>query len=119
MLFFVLPIEVRWLALIAWIGYGWRFLSSPLWIERLHIFASVANFLLFFGPALIARWRGRQRRWQHQRQQAEAAKVPRNVCAVCGRSNVSDPQLEFRYCSQCGDGSCYCQEHLADHEHRT
>ena len=38
-------------------------------------------------------------------------------CTVCGRTDVSDPQLEFRYCSKCKGYYCYCEEHISNHAH--
>lgn len=38
-------------------------------------------------------------------------------CTVCGRTDVSDPQLEFRYCSRCSGYHCYCEDHISNHEH--
>ena len=40
-------------------------------------------------------------------------------CTVCGRTDVSNPELEFRYCSRCQGYHCYCQDHISDHEHIT
>lgn len=38
-------------------------------------------------------------------------------CAICGRTEVSNPDLEFRYCSKCESGYEYCQDHLFAHIH--
>ena len=38
-------------------------------------------------------------------------------CTVCGRTDVSDPDLEFRYCSRCNGYYCYCQDHINNHSH--
>lgn len=38
-------------------------------------------------------------------------------CAVCGRTELDDPTLEFRYCSKCGGDYEYCSDHLYTHEH--
>lgn len=38
-------------------------------------------------------------------------------CTVCGRTDVSDPGLEFRYCSRCKGYYCYCEDHISNHEH--
>lgn len=38
-------------------------------------------------------------------------------CAVCGRTNLSDPQLDFRYCSKCEGSYEYCSEHIFTHIH--
>ena len=38
-------------------------------------------------------------------------------CTVCGRTDVSNPELEFRYCSKCKGYYCYCQDHISNHTH--
>ncbi|MBQ6469530.1 MAG: hypothetical protein IJJ50_05720 [Lachnospiraceae bacterium] len=41
----------------------------------------------------------------------------RHRCVICGRTEVTDPDLTFRYCSKCTGGKEYCQDHLFTHEH--
>lgn len=38
-------------------------------------------------------------------------------CTVCGRTDVSNPELEFRYCSRCNGYYCYCEDHISNHAH--
>ena len=38
-------------------------------------------------------------------------------CTICGRTDISDPDLEFRYCSRCKGYHCYCIEHINSHTH--
>ena len=38
-------------------------------------------------------------------------------CTICGRTDVSNPELEFRYCSRCKGYYCYCEEHINNHSH--
>lgn len=38
-------------------------------------------------------------------------------CAVCGRTENDDPNLEFRFCSKCNGNYEYCSEHLYTHTH--
>lgn len=38
-------------------------------------------------------------------------------CRVCGRTDISNPELEFRYCSRCAGYQCYCEDHINNHEH--
>lgn len=38
-------------------------------------------------------------------------------CTVCGRTDVSNPELDFRYCSKCNGYYCYCEEHISNHTH--
>ena len=41
----------------------------------------------------------------------------RHKCAICGRTELDDPRLEFRYCSKCNGNYEYCSDHLFSHEH--
>ena len=41
----------------------------------------------------------------------------RHKCTVCGRTDVSNPDLEFRYCSRCNGYYCYCEDHINNHAH--
>ena len=43
--------------------------------------------------------------------------VSRHRCAVCGRTELTNPDLEFRFCSKCNGNYEYCQEHLFTHQH--
>ena len=53
-----------------------------------------------------------------QSHQADTAKAPyTHRCTVCGRTDVSNPELEFRYCSRCSGYHCYCEEHIGNHTH--
>lgn len=45
------------------------------------------------------------------------APLYRHKCTVCGRTDVTNPELEFRYCSKCNGYYCYCQEHINNHPH--
>ncbi|MCR5293755.1 MAG: hypothetical protein K6E30_01090 [Lachnospiraceae bacterium] len=41
----------------------------------------------------------------------------RHRCEICGRTELSDPDLEFRYCSRCEGSHEYCMDHLYTHRH--
>ena len=41
----------------------------------------------------------------------------RHRCEVCGRTEISNPELEFRYCSKCEGAHEFCEEHLHAHIH--
>ena len=38
-------------------------------------------------------------------------------CTICGRTELDDESLEFRYCSKCEGSHEYCQDHLFTHQH--
>ena len=57
---------------------------------------------------------------EFKRQMAEprpGSGITRHKCAVCGRTEVTNPELEFRYCSKCEGNFEYCQDHLFTHQH--
>lgn len=120
-LFFILPIQIRWLALLTWIGYGWVILVSP-WSQRLVVLASVFNFFLFFGRDLLEQMlAGRLSMVQQASRFAMRPKEPSyyHRCLVCGITDKSHPAMDFRYCSKCAGSCCYCLDHLRNHEHLT
>lgn len=119
-LFFILPVKIKWIALLAlaqmlWLGY--QFVRVGAWPATLLIVAALANVVLFFGPDMLLRLRGRQRRQARRRAAEKDAATPNHRCAVCGKTDLSDPQMQFRYCSKCDGKRAYCMDHLRDHEH--
>lgn len=66
LLFFILPIKVKWLAIIDAAFYAWSLIVSR-WPERIALLVSLVNIALFFGPDLYNRiynWR-RRRQWRN------------------------------------------------------
>ena len=47
----------------------------------------------------------------------KATPVSRHKCAICGRTDESNPELTFRYCSKCTGSYEYCEDHLFTHRH--
>ena len=43
--------------------------------------------------------------------------IARHKCAICGRTELTNPELEFRFCSKCNGNYEYCQDHLFTHTH--
>ncbi len=114
--FFILPVRIKWLALIAWIGYIYQFAVNG-WSIRLQVLASVANFLLFFAADIGRTLRHGRRTMARKAERITNDHEPRHVCFVCGKTDVTHPDLDFRYCSKCAGDQCYCPEHIQNHEH--
>lgn len=117
-LFFILPVKIKWLALITWIFYGFMLVEGN-WMERAAIVASIINFLIFFSGDIVRSIRHRGRRAKNKFQQMQNAPDPDEAfhkCEVCGRTDKTNPELEFRYCPLCG-GKGYCMDHIANHQH--
>lgn len=110
LMFLVIPMQVRWLAIA--IGGFMLFgaLGQPLYLGYLVL--AFGNYLLWAGiPAL--RGQARAVGTAERKRKFEKAKVPEDAafhsCAECGKTDVSDPDLEFRMAE---DGKEYCEDHL-------
>jgi hypothetical protein len=114
-LMFILPIRIRWLALITWIAYGYVFIRGP-WQVKVIIFASLLNYFIFLGRDHLREIKQGQRRRTFQAKVAKAAH-PSHTCRVCGVNSDTSPKMAFRYCSKCAGQCCYCPEHIQNHEH--
>lgn len=124
LLMFVIPIKVKYL------GY---FYGAYLAFECLMAFFSrdyavffaigsqfINLFLFYAGLGKLNKYKPSEmhRRSDFQKNVRMAPKgVTRHKCAVCGRTEVTNPELEFRFCSKCNGNYEYCQEHLFTHQH--
>ncbi len=115
-LFFILPIQIKWLALLAWIGYGYGLITGT-WMDRMLIVASLLNYLLFFGREHWREMQSGHRRREFQSRTKAAKERLKHQCLVCGLNSKESPKTLFRYCSKCDGQCCYCPEHIQDHEH--
>jgi hypothetical protein len=119
LLFFILPVKIKWLAWFTWALYGFEFMTAG-WSGRLQVVAAVGNFLIFFGADILRRT-GLSRRTPAKIAERAAAAArgpqPRHRCRICGKTDVTNPELDFRYCSKCSGDECYCPEHIRNHEH--
>ena len=115
-LYFILPIKIKWLALLMWLGYGYQLIKGD-WMSRMMIVASVLNYLVFFGKDHLRDFKQGQRKRSFESKVKSAAKSIQHECRVCGVNSETSPKTLFRYCSQCDGQCCYCPEHIRDHEH--
>ena len=119
LLFFVLPIKIKWIALLAWIYCALTFFAGDL-STKLSVVASVGSFLVFFSRDILQRVRTGRRRMQTQAARfAQQGDTPRarNRCHICGKTSETHPLEDFRFCSKCEGDYCYCSEHLHNHVH--
>ena len=58
-----------------------------------------------------------KRRQQFKQEVKQSTRITRHKCAICGRTDEDDENLEFRFCSKCEGNYEYCQDHLFTHEH--
>jgi hypothetical protein len=118
LLFFFVPLKMKYLAWAYLALMVFMFAGRPV-MGILTLAGSALNFILFFGKDVLYRLRTGRKVYQNRR--SFEAKKPKIVvihrCAVCGRTEWDDRNLEFRYCVDCDGDYEYCMEHLQTHEH--
>ncbi len=131
---FFIPIKA-WILALIYLGitlFEVISLTVPNFMFPHNLFPLVglANYFLFYGKdvanILPPSWRRRSFRTPKKkpvqtgtipfsRQASSPAYTHR--CSVCSKTDVTNPELEFRYCSRCNGYFCYCQEHISNHIH--
>lgn len=141
MLFYIIPLKMKYLA---W-AYLLMVVAEIVQGQFFSIFA-LLNYFLFFGwdfvnvlpgngqwiqdfrrkharpnPNWASSYQARSTKASFHRGKSTAKETEkpayRHKCAVCGRTDQSNPELEFRYCSRCKGYYCYCEEHINNHAH--
>lgn len=122
LLYFFIPIKIKYLAVIDVVYLLYSVVTGN-WAGRVVIICSLMNVIVFFlltrnysriNPREIHRKKNFKKAVSRGQVNNGGAK---HKCAVCGRTEKDDPNLEFRFCSKCKGNCEYCQDHLFTHEH--
>lgn len=138
LVFLILPVKVKWLALLDGLyflyavvqaflpAYGGGVFGIVYKANAVAAVVSLLNFLIFFfGSRNVRPYTPKQMKRKHEfRKNIKQARKTMSYgngaahrCAVCGRTDLDDENLEFRYCSKCNGNYEYCQDHLFTHTH--
>lgn len=140
LVFFVLPVKMRYLAILDAIFLAFTFITGDIMVKLL-VIASVINFFLFFGREMFSHLRMKRklnkRRSSFKREMPKRPMAKRTMakkgsrfngeiprigtrhrCCVCGITENDDPDMDFRYCTSCEGDYEYCMNHLNNHEHK-
>lgn len=126
-LYFLIPIKAKWLGyiyivmnvveIVQYVQTG----DYRGYMRMLLIVSALLNFAIFYAiarrPYVGMRVKQAKKRRVIYKNTAAPAGQPRHKCAICGRTEIDSPQLEFRYCSKCEGNYEYCSDHLFTHEH--
>lgn len=116
LLFFIVPVKVKYLAWLNWFFIAFTVLTAPL-PAKVAATVSILNYFLFFGKDIINTTSAYQRRRDFRSRSALPRKKSIHKCTICGMTENDDIKMEFRYCSQCEGDHEYCMPHLKTHEH--
>ena len=129
-LFFIIPIKVKWLALLNAVFFVSSIVQNSIrgdfFLALLPVVA-ILNYFIMCGDELLSYIRPLKVRTSpqvvnfkkaaRQVKKDTAEKPYRHKCAVCGRTDTEYPDLEFRYCSRCNGYHCFCIDHINNHIH--
>ena len=127
--FFILPIKMKWLALLDIVLFAVGIVSSVIgsnWVGVVLPIVALLNLLIYVWPEVVRLLGIAQHKTSHQTvnfrkavHQQQQQKGYHHKCAVCGRTDAEYPDLQFRYCSRCAGYHCFCQDHIFSHVHFT
>lgn len=130
LLMFIIPMKMKWMAIfyVVIVVYEMiQYVMAGAWYLVIPIVASLLNFIIFYfgtkdfsryNPKEIHRRNEFRRAMEPQgRMKSGSGSVTKHKCAICGRTELDDPNLEFRFCSRCNGNYEYCQDHLFTHTH--
>ena len=122
---YIIPIKIKYLAIVDAVFFAYSVIANSFPVNLLPLVALI-NFFIFCGGELFASLPRRPNKNTVNFRQ-ESARIRReqkdklytHKCAVCGRTDVDHPELEFRYCSKCQGYHCFCSDHINNHIHFT
>ena len=130
LLMFIIPVKMKWMAIfyVVIVVYEMiQYIMAGAWYLVIPIVASLLNFIIFyFGTKDFSRYNPKEVHRRNEfrramepqgRMKSGSGSVTKHKCAICGRTELDDPYLEFRFCSRCNGNYEYCQDHLFTHTH--
>jgi len=125
LLMFIIPVKMKWMAIfyVVIVVYEMiQYIMAGAWYLVIPIVASLLNFIIFyFGTKDFSRYNPKEVHRRNEfrramepqgRMKSGSGSVTKHKCAICGRTELDDPNLEFRFCSRCNGNYEYCQDHL-------
>ena len=112
LLFFILPVAAKWIALVSFAFLLLQFVAGDLSVKA-EILVAFSNYIVFFGPEWVRQWRAHRRVAKRRQgfQVAQKTDVDETLhhCKMCGSTEISHPERDFRVAA---DGEEYCTLHL-------
>lgn len=110
LIFFIIPMKVKWLAWIIFAVGALSFLGMPSMGQRFAFAAPFLAYLLFFKDAITQSMKAKQRRVKFDAERRAKAAQALHTCSSCGATDRSHPDRDFRYKTVDGDAVCICEE---------
>lgn len=143
LLYFLIPVKMKWMAIVYGLIVVYEFAVSGV-AGKVAIAASLLNFIVFYlmtrnYKSISPYESARKAKWKQKMEGfgsgassntstgspfggfsggSTRVNISRHRCAICGRTDISNPELTFRFCSKCNGNYEYCNDHLFTHEHK-
>jgi hypothetical protein len=108
LVFFILPVKVKWLACFLGGMTGLSIIVTPSLGNSIATLGSILNFILFFRGALVYSVAARKRRNEFAVKKHEIENTAFHTCSQCGATDQSHPHRGFRYKSGTTAQICLC-----------
>ena len=120
LVFFVIPVKMKVLGIIELVILVGTLFAGSIY-SKFVVGAALINigiFLLTTKVVINPKQIIRQQAFKKEVKQATMMQPKnRHKCTICGQTEESNPDLEFRFCSKCNGNYEYCSNHLFTHEH--
>ncbi len=119
LLFFVLPVKMKYLAWFNWALFAFTVLAAPI-PSKITAIIALSNYFIFFGREIVKDFKRKQNLYKNRHRFESGKQWDQKTvhkCHKCGITEKDDPKMDFRYCSKCEGSYEYCWDHLQDHEH--
>ena len=123
-LFMIIPIKMKYIAIVFGTLLAYEFINASFWQLKIIVLAPIINLLIFFVPHFIKKTsnnvnaRKRMQEFESKVLKFEKKASFSHKCYICGKTDKSDENMDFRYCSKCNGEYEYCSDHIFDHEHK-
>lgn len=119
--FFIIPVRVKWLALLTLAFVGFNFFAGDLGVKAA-IAVALGNYVVFFAGHLIGLARGQRlqmrqavRRTSFRPPPEREEKDSVRACAICHARQDEGADIRVCSCEKCGGPRELCLEHARNH----
>lgn len=119
LVFFVLPVRIKWLALLSAVLILFEFVTGGVG-TKVAIVVAFANYLLFFSGHLVALAKSRKVQTTQAMRRSSFRPPPveqatDRACAICGKRETDGADIRVCSCEKCGSPRELCLEHARNH----
>ncbi len=111
-LYAILPIKAKYIGFFSWLYILYNIVIDDRLDAKLQFGIIATSFFIFFGKSLYYKIKYKQRKITNEKVFQMAKTQARHKCSVCNRTNITDPEMQFKYSVTANNETiCFCDEH--------